>query len=51
MDGKKIVCPHCGKDVEVDVILQEIRSLELGIGLKVKNPPKEKKQKSKAKKN
>ncbi len=35
MNEQTIKCPHCSKDVRLDLILSDIRKLELGIGVKV----------------
>ncbi len=40
MSEKIIKCPHCEKDVRVDLILTDIKSLELGVGIKVFNEAK-----------
>jgi hypothetical protein len=47
MEERKIICPHCKKEMEVELVLQNIQKLEMGIGIKVKKPEAEKKSKKK----
>lgn len=49
MDDRKIECPHCKKKIDIELVLQNIQKLEMGIGIKVKKPGAEK-EKSKKKK-
>ncbi|MEE8168157.1 MAG: hypothetical protein V3T58_04730 [Candidatus Hydrothermarchaeales archaeon] len=45
---RTIVCPHCNKEIKLDLILTDIRKLELGIGIKVfKEQAKEKEKQGK----
>lgn len=49
MDDRKIECPHCKKEIDIELVLQNIQKLEMGIGIKVKKAEAEK-EKSKKKK-
>ncbi|MEE9594965.1 MAG: hypothetical protein V3V92_06145 [Candidatus Hydrothermarchaeales archaeon] len=49
MEERTIKCPHCDKDIRLDVILTDVKSLELGIGIKVLNEASEEKGKKKSK--
>jgi hypothetical protein len=48
MEERKIICPYCKKEMEIELVLQNIQKLEMGIGIKVRKP-KEEKEKSKGK--
>ncbi len=46
MEERNIKCPHCSKDIKVELVLTDIKSLELGIGIKVfKEKAEEQKEK------
>jgi uncharacterized protein (UPF0212 family) len=47
MEERKIICPHCKKEMEVELVLQNIQKLEMGIGIKVRKAEAEKKSKKK----
>ncbi len=49
MEGRKIKCPHCDEDIEIELILQNIQKLEMGIAIKVRNVKKEKEKPKKKK--
>ena len=46
MEEKKIACPHCGEEMKIELQLQNIEKLELGIGIKVYKKKEEEKKKS-----
>jgi uncharacterized protein (UPF0212 family) len=50
MEERKVICPHCNKEINIELVLQNIQKLEMGIGIKVFKP-EEKKKPTKAKKN
>lgn len=50
MEERKIACPHCGKEMNIELVLQNIEKLELGIGIKVFKPKEEEKKKAAKKK-
>lgn len=55
MNQRNIQCPHCNKEIKLDLIMTDIKKLELGIGIKVfkeqtaENKEGGKKKKAKAK--
>lgn len=50
MEERKVSCPHCGKEMNIELALQNIEKIELGIGIKVSKPEEEEKKKSAKKK-
>lgn len=50
MEDRTIMCPHCKKEIDIELVLQNIQKLEMGIGIKVRKPQAEK-ETSKKKKN
>ena len=50
MDERKIKCPHCDKDINIELMIQNIEKIELGVGIKVFKPKEEEKKKSEKKK-
>ncbi len=50
MEDRAIICPHCKKKVDIELAIQNVQKLELGIGIKVRKPQAEK-EKSKNKEN
>ncbi len=49
MEDRSIVCPHCKKNIDVELVLQNIQKLELGIGIKVRKSAEEKEKPEKKK--
>lgn len=49
MKGRKIKCPHCDNEIDIELILQNIQKLEMGIAIKVMNVKKEKEKPKKKK--
>jgi uncharacterized protein (UPF0212 family) len=50
MEERKVICPHCGKDINIELVIQNVEKIELGIGMKVSKPAGEEKKKSEKKK-
>lgn len=50
MQEKKVACPHCGKEMNVLLTLQNIEKIQVGIGIKVSKPAGEEKKKAAKKK-
>jgi uncharacterized protein (UPF0212 family) len=50
MEERKIACPHCGEEMNIELQLQNIEKIELGIGIKVFKKKEDDKKKSAAKK-
>ncbi len=50
MEERKIACPHCGEEMKIELQIQNIEKIELGIGIKVFKKKEEEKKKP-AKKN
>jgi uncharacterized protein (UPF0212 family) len=38
MDSKTIECPHCKKKIDVELMVHNIKKIELGIGMNVIKP-------------
>ncbi len=52
MEGRKIACPHCGEEMNIELVIQNIEKIEMGVGIKVfKKKEEEKKASEKKKKN
>ncbi len=47
MNSRSIICPHCDKKVDIELAIQNVQKLELGIGIKVKKPQAEKEESEK----
>lgn len=39
-DKKTINCPHCKKDIDVEISVHSIKKIELGIGMNIITPKK-----------
>ncbi len=50
MEGRTIICPHCKKTIDIELAIQNVQKLELGIGIRVKKPPAEKEKPKKKEK-
>lgn len=37
---QKVMCPHCQKEIEMDVAITDIKKMEVGYQIRVKNPEK-----------
>ncbi len=54
MEDRAIICPHCKKKVDIELAIQNVQKLELGIGIKVRKVQAEtqaEKEKPKTKEN
>jgi uncharacterized protein (UPF0212 family) len=52
MEERKVTCPHCKKEMNIELMIQNIQKIEMGIGIKVSKPKEEEKKKAaKTKKN
>jgi len=51
MEERKIKCPHCGEEMKIELAIQNIEKIELGIAIKVFKEKIEKKKPKKSKKN
>lgn len=46
MEERKIACPHCGEEMKIELQIQNIEKIELGIGIKVFKKKEEEKKKT-----
>ncbi len=52
MEERIVACPHCGKEMNIELAIQNVEKIELGIGIRVsKTAEEEKKKAGKKKKN
>jgi uncharacterized protein (UPF0212 family) len=35
MEERKIKCPHCEKEMNIELVIQNIEKIEMGVGIKV----------------
>lgn len=49
MEERKIACPHCGKEMNIELVIQNIEKIEMGVGIKVFKEKEEEKKKAKKK--
>ena len=38
MEQRKIKCPHCEKEMDIELVIQNIEKIEMGVGIKVTKP-------------